>query len=202
MRFSLKYIVSSLVVFITAPAYAEITPQSTVTQTTEEQSLVSRVMSKNSPSFNTNLNQLSSLTVTKTTGDKVISETVKAKIDLPEEKSVVEKLNTVASTAVRKFSQTGVASWYGRQFHGRKTASGETFDMNALTAAHRTLPLNCYVRVTNEKNGKSVVVKINDRGPFHGNRVLDLSYGAAKKLGIVDAGSAKVRIERVDGPQS
>ncbi|WLF83319.1 septal ring lytic transglycosylase RlpA family protein [Moraxella sp. ZY21109] len=202
MRFSLKYIVSSLVVFTTIPAYAEIAPQSTVTQTTEEQSLVSRVMSKNSPSFNTNLNQLSSLTVTKTTGDKVISETVKAKIDLPEEKSVVEKLNTVASTAVRKFSQTGVASWYGRQFHGRKTASGETFDMNALTAAHRTLPLNCYVRVTNEKNGKSVVVKINDRGPFHGNRVLDLSYGAAKKLGIVDAGSAKVRIERVDGPQS
>lgn len=202
MRFSLKYIVTSLVVFTTIPAYAEIAPQSTVTQTTEEQSLVSRVMSKNSPSFNTNLNQLSSLTVTKTTGDKVISETVKAKIDLPEEKSVVEKLNTVASTAVRKFSQTGVASWYGRQFHGRKTASGETFDMNALTAAHRTLPLNCYVRVTNEKNGKSVVVKINDRGPFHGNRVLDLSYGAAKKLGIVDAGSAKVRIERVDGPQS
>lgn len=202
MRFSLKYIVTSLVVFTTVPAYAEIAPQSTVTQTTEEQSLVSRVMSKNSPSFNTNLNQLSSLTVTKTTGDKVISETVKAKIDLPEEKSVVEKLNTVASTAVRKFSQTGVASWYGRQFHGRKTASGETFDMNALTAAHRTLPLNCYVRVTNEKNGKSVVVKINDRGPFHGNRVLDLSYGAAKKLGIVDAGSAKVRIERVDGPQS
>lgn len=202
MRFSLKYIVTSLVVFTTIPAYAEIAPQSTVTQTTEEQSLISRVMSKNSPSFNTNLNQLSSLTVTKTTGDKVISETVKAKIDLPEEKSVVEKLNTVASTAVRKFSQTGVASWYGRQFHGRKTASGETFDMNALTAAHRTLPLNCYVRVTNEKNGKSVVVKINDRGPFHGNRVLDLSYGAAKKLGIVDVGSAKVRIERVDGPQS
>lgn len=202
MRFSLKYIVTSLVALSTIPAHAEITPQNTVTQTTEEQSLVSRVMSKNSPSFNTNLNQLSSLTVTKTTGDKVISETVKAKIDLPEEKSVVEKLNTVASTAVRKFSQTGVASWYGRQFHGRKTASGETFDMNALTAAHRTLPLNCYVRVTNEKNGKSVVVKINDRGPFHGNRVLDLSYGAAKKLGIVDAGSAKVRIERVDGPQS
>lgn len=202
MRFSLKYIVTSLVALSTIPAHAEITPQNTVTQTTEEQSLVSRVMSKNSPSFNTNLNQLSSLTVTKTTGDKVISETVKAKIDLPEEKSVVEKLNTVASTAVRKFSQTGVASWYGRQFHGRKTASGETFDMNALTAAHPSLPLNCYVRVTNEKNGKSVVVKINDRGPFHGNRVLDLSYGAAKKLGIVDAGSAKVRIERVDGPQS
>lgn len=202
MRFSLKYIVTSLVALSTIPAHAEITPQNTVTQTTEEQSLVSRVMSKNSPSFNTNLSQLSSLTVTKTTGDKVISETVKAKIDLPEEKSVVEKLNTVASTAVRKFSQTGVASWYGRQFHGRKTASGETFDMNALTAAHPSLPLNCYVRVTNEKNGKSVVVKINDRGPFHGNRVLDLSYGAAKKLGIVDAGSAKVRIERVDGPQS
>ena len=115
---------------------------------------------------------------------------------------MIEKLNTVASNTVRKFSQTGMASWYGRQFHGSKTASGETFDMNALTAAHRSLPLNCYIRVTNKDNGKSVVVKVNDRGPFHGNRVLDLSYGAAKRLGITNAGTAKVSIERVDGPTS
>lgn len=201
MQFSLKYVVASLVAISTIPAHAEIAPQKSNVQT-EEKSLVSRVMNNNSPTFNTNLNQLNSLTVTKTSGDKVIRETVQAKIEIPEEQNIVEKLNTVASNAVRKFSQTGVASWYGRQFHGRKTASGEVFDMNALTAAHRTLPLNCYVRVTNEKNGKSVIVKINDRGPFHGNRVLDLSYGAAKKLGIVDSGTAKVKIERVEGPQS
>ena len=115
---------------------------------------------------------------------------------------VLERLSAVASNTVNRFSQTGVASWYGRQFHGRKTASGETFDMNALTAAHRSLPLNCYIRVTNKDNGKSVVVKVNDRGPFHANRVLDLSYGAAKRLGITNAGTAKVSIERVDGPTS
>ena len=108
---------------------------------------------------------------------------------------MIEKLNTVASNTVRKFSQNGVASWYGRQFHGRKTASGETFDMNALTAAHRSLPLNCYIRVTNKDNGKSVVVKVNDRGPFHGNRVLDLSYGAAKQLGMSGSGTGNVSIE-------
>ena len=119
-----------------------------------------------------------------------------------EEPSVIEKLNTVASNTVRKFSQNGVASWYGRQFHGRKTASGERFDMNALTAAHRSLPLNCYIRVTNKNNGKSVIVKVNDRGPFHGNRVLDLSYGAAKRIGLTDAGTTNVNIERVDGPNS
>jgi rare lipoprotein A len=74
--------------------------------------------------------------------------------------------------------------------------------MNGLTAAHRSLPLNCYIRVKNKDNGKSVVVKVNDRGPFHGNRVLDLSYGAAKQLGVTSAGTAKVSIERVDGPNS
>lgn len=95
------------------------------------------------------------------------------------------------------FSQSGKASWYGQQFHGKKTASGERFNMHALTAAHRNLPLNCYVRVTNKNNGKSVVVKVNDRGPFHGNRVLDLSYGAAKKIGIADTGVGHVLIERV-----
>lgn len=94
-----------------------------------------------------------------------------------------------------------MASWYGRQFHGRKTASGDTFDMYAMTAAHRSLPLNCYIRVTNKDNGKSVVVKVNDRGPFHGNRVLDLSYAAANKLGIAGSGTGNVTIERIEAPR-
>ena len=118
------------------------------------------------------------------------------------DEDVLERLTAVASNSVSKFKQTGLASWYGRQFHGRKTASGETFDMNGLTAAHRSLPLNCYVKVTNKTNGKSVVVKVNDRGPFHGNRVLDLSYGAAKQLGITNKGVGNVSIERVSGPSS
>ena len=116
------------------------------------------------------------------------------------DEDVLERLTAVASNTVSKFKQTGLASWYGRQFHGRKTASGETFDMNGLTAAHRSLPLNCYVKVTNKTNGKSVVVKVNDRGPFHGNRVLDLSYGAAKQIGITNKGVGNVTIERVSGP--
>jgi len=116
------------------------------------------------------------------------------------DEDVLERLTAVASNTVSKFKQTGLASWYGRKFHGRKTASGETFDMNAMTAAHRSLPLNCYVKVTNKSNGKSVVVKVNDRGPFHGKRVLDLSYGAAKKLGITSEGVGNVAIERVAGP--
>ena len=118
------------------------------------------------------------------------------------DEDVLERLTAVASNSVSKFKQTGLASWYGRQFHGRKTASGETFDMNGLTAAHRSLPLNCYVKGTNTTNGKSVVVKVNDRGPFHGNRVLDLSYGAAKQLGITNKGVGNVSIERVSGPSS
>lgn len=113
---------------------------------------------------------------------------------------VLGQLTAVASSTVNRFKQTGIASWYGRQFHGRRTASGERFDMNALTAAHRSLPMNCYVRVTNKDNGKSVVVRINDRGPFHGNRVLDLSYGAAQAIGITQRGTGNVTIERVDGP--
>lgn len=200
--FSLKPICSLLLGCCAVSAYAEISATSPE-NATEEKSLVSRVLSQDSPTFHAQFNQLNTLTVTKRAGDKIYQETVSAKIEVPQQApSVVDKLNTVASNTVRKFSQTGMASWYGRQFHGRKTASGETFDMNALTAAHRTLPLNCYVRVTNQTNGKSVVVKINDRGPFHGNRVLDLSYGAAKVLGITDAGTAKVSIERVEDPNS
>ncbi len=93
--------------------------------------------------------------------------------------------------------ERGHASWYGRRFHGQKTSSGETYDMFAMTAAHRTLPIPSYARVTNPKNGKSVVVRINDRGPFHSNRIIDLSYAAAMRIGIVNAGSAAVEVERV-----
>ncbi|UXZ04910.1 septal ring lytic transglycosylase RlpA family protein [Moraxella nasicaprae] len=110
---------------------------------------------------------------------------------------VLEKLTAVASSTVNRFKQTGIASWYGRQFHGRKTANGETFDMNAMTAAHSTLPMNCYVRVTNHDNGKSVIVKINDRPKT--DKVLDLSYGAARAIGI-SGNLGNVTIERVDGP--
>lgn len=97
------------------------------------------------------------------------------------------------------FKQRGLASWYGRKFHGQKTSSGETYDMFAMTAAHKTLPIPSYAKVTNLANGKSVVVRINDRGPFHKGRVIDLSYAAAKRIGIVGRGSAMVEVERVFG---
>jgi rare lipoprotein A len=93
--------------------------------------------------------------------------------------------------------ERGVASWYGRKFHGRRTANGEVFNMYGLSAAHRTLPIPSYARVTEPRSGKSVIVRINDRGPFHGGRVLDLSYGAAVKLGVVARGSAEVEFERL-----
>ncbi|HLU03744.1 MAG TPA: septal ring lytic transglycosylase RlpA family protein [Advenella sp.] len=98
---------------------------------------------------------------------------------------------------ISNFTQEGIASWYGPGFHGRKTANGETFNQNAMTAAHKRLPISSYVRVTRVSTGKSIVVRINDRGPFVGNRVIDLSYGAAKRLGIVNRGSDKVKIEPI-----
>jgi rare lipoprotein A len=90
---------------------------------------------------------------------------------------------------------SGVASWYGGKFHGRKTANGERYDMHKLTAAHKTLPFGTKVRVTNSRNGKSVVVRINDRGPFVGSRVIDLSRGAASAVGMIDTGVARVKLE-------
>ena len=98
---------------------------------------------------------------------------------------------------IESFSQTGKASWYGPGFHGKKTSSGERFDMNTLSAAHRTLPIPRYARVTNLSNGKSIVVRINDRGPFHGNRVMDLSKAAAKELGFIHTGTANVKVEQI-----
>ncbi len=96
--------------------------------------------------------------------------------------------------SARGFSQRGLASWYGRHFHGRKTASGETYNMYAMTAAHKTLPLGTWVKVYNLRNGRQVIVRINDRGPFVRGRIIDLSYEAAKKLGIVGPGTAPVKI--------
>jgi rare lipoprotein A len=92
--------------------------------------------------------------------------------------------------------QVGSASWYGKQFHGRTTASGEDFDMFEFTAAHRTLPLGTFVKVTNLKNGKWIVVRVNDRGPYVGNRIMDLSYSAARMLNFRD-GVERVRIDLI-----
>ena len=105
-------------------------------------------------------------------------------------------------TKVSSFVQTGNASWYGNQFHGRKTSSGERYNMNALTAAHKTLPIPSYARVTNTKNGKSVIVRVNDRGPFHGNRVIDVSKAAAQQLGFINQGTAHVKVEQIVPGQS
>jgi rare lipoprotein A len=101
----------------------------------------------------------------------------------------------------KPYAAAGIASWYGKQFHGRKTASGETYDMYAMTAAHPTLPIPSYARVTNRKNNKSVIVRVNDRGPFHANRVIDLSYTAALKLGYVQQGSTDVIVESISSQQ-
>ncbi|WP_256415099.1 septal ring lytic transglycosylase RlpA family protein [Acinetobacter sp. 5862] len=203
MQFSLKYILALTAGLSLSPLHAEMVQSTSMNNDVDGSNLAARVLSKDSQNFNSRFSNVNSLSITERSGDQIRRQTIAAKIDIPEdEPSVIEKLNAVASNTVRKFSQSGVASWYGRQFHGRKTASGETFDMNGLTAAHRSLPLNCYIRVTNKDNGKSVVVKVNDRGPFHGNRVLDLSYGAAKQLGMSGSGTSNVSIERVDGPSS
>ena len=96
------------------------------------------------------------------------------------------------------FVEQGTASWYGRKFHGRLTANGEKFDMYAMTAAHKHLPIPTYVKVTNLDNGKRAILRVNDRGPFHGDRVIDLSWAAAAKLGFADQGTAPVRIVALD----
>ena len=96
------------------------------------------------------------------------------------------------------FKQSGLASWYGTKFHGKKTSSGEPYDMYAMTGAHKTLPLPTYAKVTNKANGKSVIIKINDRGPFHTDRILDLSYAAAHKIGLVGTGTASIELAAID----
>ena len=98
----------------------------------------------------------------------------------------------------KNFKQSGIASWYGKDFNGKKTSNGEIYNMHDMTAAHKTLPIPSYVKVTNLKNNRSVVVRINDRGPYHGSRVIDLSYAAAKKLNMHNHGTEKVKIEAIN----
>lgn len=101
------------------------------------------------------------------------------------------------NTAVRPYKARGIASWYGKKFHGQKTSIGEPYDMFAMTAAHPTLALPSYVRVTSLQSGKSVIVRITDRGPFHADRIIDLSYTAAYKLGLINGGSGQVEVEAI-----
>lgn len=99
------------------------------------------------------------------------------------------------------YHERGIASWYGKKFHGHRTSSGETYDMYQMTAAHKSLPLPTYVEVTNLRNQRRVIVRVNDRGPFHHNRIIDLSYAAAKKLGITGHGTGMVEIRAIDPHQ-
>ena len=103
----------------------------------------------------------------------------------------------VPLASVQPFHQRGMASWYGKRFHGQKTASGESYDMYAMSAVHPTLPIPSYARITSLHTGRQVVVRINDRGPFHANRVIDLSYAAAYRLGLIGTGSGEVEIEAI-----
>jgi rare lipoprotein A len=109
------------------------------------------------------------------------------------EKDLQPKSSNTVST--RYSAQTGIASWYGGYFHGRTTASGARYNMHSMTAAHKTLPFNCTVKVTNHSNGKSTIVKITDRGPFIPGRIIDLSYAAAKEIGVASAGTSRVTLE-------
>ncbi|WP_019340037.1 septal ring lytic transglycosylase RlpA family protein [Stutzerimonas stutzeri] len=101
----------------------------------------------------------------------------------------------------RNYRATGTASWYGTKFHGQPTANGEKYDLYGMSAAHKTLPLPSYVRVTNLDNGKTVVLRVNDRGPFYSDRIIDLSFAAAKKLGYAETGTARVKVEGIDPEQ-
>lgn len=96
------------------------------------------------------------------------------------------------------YAEQGIASWYGKKFHGRRTSNGEVYNMYGMTAAHKSLPIPSYVRVTNQANRQSVIVRINDRGPFHAQRIIDLSYTAARKLGFAEAGTARVSVQYID----
>ena len=111
---------------------------------------------------------------------------------------VVDGKRYFTLSCARGFTERGVASWYGTKFHGRRTSSGETYDMYGMTAAHRTLPLPTYVRVRNLSPGREIVVRVNDRGPFHDDRILDLSYAAATKLGIARRGTGLVEVRALD----
>jgi rare lipoprotein A len=112
----------------------------------------------------------------------------------PESYIVLGKRYFVLPTS-QGYTERGIASWYGKQFHGRNTSNGERYNMYAMSAAHKTLPLPTYVQVTNLTNGRKIVVRVNDRGPFHGERIIDLSYSAAEKLGMLGTGTALVEVK-------
>ena len=101
----------------------------------------------------------------------------------------------------KTYVQSGTASWYGTKFHGQNTANGEVYDLYGMSAAHKTLPLPSYVRVTNLDNNRTVILRVNDRGPFYSDRIIDLSYAAAKKLGYAETGTARVKVEGIDPAQ-
>ncbi len=111
-------------------------------------------------------------------------------------------VNYVPATSLRPYRERGIASWYGRKFHNQRTAAGEIYDMYAMTAAHPTLPIPSYARVTLLANGKSVIVRVNDRGPFHPGRIIDLSYAAAYRIGMAQQGSGEVEVEAVLPPDA
>ena len=136
-----------------------------------------------------------------------VSSRVLATGETAPKRTVSIRKHTIATTAHEptrinaKYSAVGVASWYGADFHGRHTANGETFDMNSLSAAHPSLPLPCNVRVTNLLNHRSIVVRVNDRGPYVGGRVIDVSAKTAKVLGFYEDGLSKVKVEYVGRAQ-
>ena len=115
--------------------------------------------------------------------------------------TVLGKTYTVLPTS-KGYHERGIASWYGSKFHGRRTSSGEGYDMHLATAAHKSLPLPTYAEVTNLDNGRKMIVKINDRGPFHEDRIIDLSYAAAIKLGVDQTGTARIDVRAIDVKRS
>lgn len=129
--------------------------------------------------------------------DAVPKHEVKSKYGNPATYSALGKTYRVLDSH-HGFEQSGMASWYGTKFHGKRTSSGEAYDMYAMTGAHPTLPIPCYVKVTNLQNKKTAIVKVNDRGPFKDERIIDLSYAAAHKLGVYQNGTAKVKIEVIN----
>ena len=128
--------------------------------------------------------------------DAVPKHESRSKYGNPRQYEVFGK-NYYTMDSAEGYREKGIASWYGTKFHGRRTSSGEIYDMYAMTAAHKTLPLPTYVEVTNLENGRKVIVKVNDRGPFHDNRLIDLSYSAATKLGIVAKGTGLVEVRAI-----
>jgi rare lipoprotein A len=147
---------------------------------------------------------LASLNTSFALGVKIPSSTKKANETIVPKKIITYRVfgkSYHVMNSSKNYEAIGVASWYGRPFHRRYTSSGERYNMFQMTAAHKTLPLPTYLLVTNVINGKKVVVKVNDRGPFVGNRLIDLSYAAAKKLGMVSLGVGQVEIKAIAHPR-